>query len=256
LDINAHRRLKRVLDAEAAKRNDPAELSMQRPDPLLVASRYRDEYIALVCALFGYGNARAIVKFLNGLDFGLLDASDNEIAKHLQHAVYRFQKPEDAVALFKALARLKRENVSLEEVFVSGYAPMRDILAGLGTLIGTVREAYTHQSDGYDFLVGRKPRSFAKAGPYKRYMMFLRWMVRRDALDIGLWQGVDKADLVIPLDTHTAAVSRNLGLLRRKNNDFKAALELTKALKTFDKNDPVRYDFALYRIGQEKIALS
>ncbi len=83
--------------------------------------------------------------------------------------------------------------------------------------------------------------------------MFLRWMVRSDELDLGLWQNINKKDLILPLDTHTFKVSQKLGLLNRKTYDLKSALEITSVLKTFDKNDPIKYDFALYRIGQEKI---
>ncbi len=83
--------------------------------------------------------------------------------------------------------------------------------------------------------------------------MFLRWMVRDDEIDMGLWQGIDKADLIMPLDTHTFNVSRRVGLLERKTYDLQAAIELTETLKGFDKNDPLKYDFALYRLGQEKL---
>ncbi|MDX1296209.1 MAG: TIGR02757 family protein, partial [Sulfurimonadaceae bacterium] len=83
--------------------------------------------------------------------------------------------------------------------------------------------------------------------------MFLRWMVREDSIDMGLWQGVRRSDLIIPLDTHTFHVSQKLGLLKRKSYDLQAAVELTEALRRFDPDDPVKYDFALYRMGQEKI---
>jgi uncharacterized protein (TIGR02757 family) len=82
-------------------------------------------------------------------------------------------------------------------------------------------------------------------------MMYFRWMVRRDALDLGLWKGIDPADLIIPLDTHTHRVALKLGLLERKSYDMKAALKLTRQLQRFDPDDPVKYDFALYRLGQE-----
>ncbi len=83
--------------------------------------------------------------------------------------------------------------------------------------------------------------------------MYLRWMVRRDALDMGLWQGVRRADLLVPLDTHTFHVSRRLGLLKRRQYDLKAVFELTDRLRAFDPADPVKYDFALYRLGQENL---
>jgi len=97
------------------------------------------------------------------------------------------------------------------------------------------------------------PKKTKGVSPYKRWNMFLRWMVRDSDIDLGLWEGVEKKDLIIPLDTHTHKVSLNLGLLKRKTYDLQAAIELTEKLKEFDKNDPLKYDFALYRIGQLKI---
>ena len=84
--------------------------------------------------------------------------------------------------------------------------------------------------------------------------MYFRWMVRKSNLDMGLWSKIDKKDLIMPLDTHSFNVSRRLGLLHRKSCDLKAALELTNTLKEFDPSDPIKYDFALYRLGQEKLA--
>jgi len=78
-------------------------------------------------------------------------------------------------------------------------------------------------------------------------------MVRVDNLDMGLWSKIDKADLIMPLDTHTFQVSLRLGLLKRKTYDMKASLELTQRFKSFDEHDPIKYDFALYRLGQEKL---
>ena len=83
--------------------------------------------------------------------------------------------------------------------------------------------------------------------------MFLRWMARCDNLDMGLWKNVDKKDLILPLDTHTFKVSQKLGLLERKTYDLKSAVLVTDKLKEFDREDPVKYDFAIYRLGQEKI---
>ncbi|WP_292656799.1 TIGR02757 family protein [Nitratifractor sp.] len=246
------RALKILLDREAARRNDPSELSYQRPDPLLVASRYRDERIALICALFGYGSAKQIVAFLDRLDFSLLEVSEERIARELQGLKYRFQTSEDIAALFIALRRLGKEQ-SLGEIVREAYKERREIRDGLWALIRAIREAYSLQSRGYDFLVGRVPEDPDRCAPFKRYMMYFRWMVRRDALDLGLWEGIDPGDLIIPLDTHTHAVSLRLGLLKRKSYDMRAALELTKALKQFDAADPIKYDFILYRIGQESI---
>ena len=83
----------------------------------------------------------------------------------------------------------------------------------------------------------------------KRVCMFLRWMVRKSDVDLGLWNFIPTSQLLIPLDTHVARISRNLGLLKRNSNDLKAVVELTNNLKQFDENDPVKYDFALFGYG-------
>jgi uncharacterized protein (TIGR02757 family) len=85
----------------------------------------------------------------------------------------------------------------------------------------------------------------------KRLNMFLRWMVRKDdkGVDFGLWKNCSPKDLICPLDVHVSRVARQLGLLKRKQDDWEAAVELTSNLRTLDANDPVKYDFALFSIG-------
>ncbi|AKF25215.1 hypothetical protein YH65_07260 [Sulfurovum lithotrophicum] len=244
--------VKVLLDAEAAKRNDLFELSYDKPDPLLVASKYKEESVALICALFGYGNAGQIVKFLESLDFSLLKASEKEIRRSLSKYYYRFQKPEDVIAIFIALKRLK-EYDSIENIFYQGYRKEENILDGLWHFIAVLKKSYPHSSYGYGFLTGNMPKCVDGAGTYKRYMMYLRWMVRKDDLDMGLWSKIDKKDLLMPLDTHTFKMSGKLGLLKRKSYDMKAAIELTERFRKWDPADPVKYDFALYRLGQEKL---
>ena len=245
--------VKTLLDNEVEIRNKSSELSYEKPDPLLIASKYQDESIALVCALFGYGNAGLIVQFLESLDFSLLDLGEEQIQQALVSHYYRFQKNEDVTALFIALKRL-RSVESIENIFYSGYKKDENILEGLWHFISTLRSVYPRETRGYDFLVGRVPKKVLSAGTYKRYMMYLRWMVRDDKLDMGLWSKIDKKDLLMPLDTHTFHVSRRLGLLKRKTYDMKASIEQTGTLRSFDKSDPVKYDFALYRLGQEQLA--
>jgi uncharacterized protein (TIGR02757 family) len=85
----------------------------------------------------------------------------------------------------------------------------------------------------------------------KRVNMFLRWMVRHDTrgVDFGQWQSISPAQLVLPLDVHTGRVARTLGLLHRSQNDWRAALEVTAALRTLHPTDPVVFDFALFGLG-------
>ena len=84
---------------------------------------------------------------------------------------------------------------------------------------------------------------------FKRLNLYLRWMVRKDNVDPGGWIGISKSKLIIPLDTHMYRISFGLGFTARKQADIKTALEITDALRKFDEKDPVKYDFALTRLG-------
>lgn len=92
----------------------------------------------------------------------------------------------------------------------------------------------------------------------KRLNMYLRWMVRNDTkgVDFGIWKNISPADLICPLDVHVSRIARQYGLLQRKQDDWEAALELTANLRTLDKNDPVKYDFALFGTGVMENKLS
>ena len=81
--------------------------------------------------------------------------------------------------------------------------------------------------------------------------MFLRWMVRNDnnGVDFGLWKNISPSQLICPIDVHVARVAKKLGILKRKQVDWLAAVELTDALRRLDKDDPVKYDFALFNLG-------
>lgn len=219
---------------------------------MLVARRYREPYSALVCALFAYGRADLIVRFLDSLDFSLLDADEKTICKTFEGHYYRFQNAEDIAQFFITLRRLKRD-AEMEALFTDAYGQDSSVLEGLNALIEKMRSLNSYGSRGYRFLIGSPATKRRGGAPMKRWMMFLRWMVRDDAIDFGIWKGVDRADLLVPLDTHTFNVSRRLGLLKRRTYDLQSVIELTDALKTFDPHDPVKYDFALYRLGQQKV---
>ena len=81
--------------------------------------------------------------------------------------------------------------------------------------------------------------------------MFLRWMVREDqsGIDFGIWKKIPASDLMLPLDVHTARNARELGLLKRKSNDWKAVIEVSDHLRQLDPKDPIKYDFALFGMG-------
>ena len=239
-----------MLDKEVELRNCHSELCFDKPDPLMIAKEYNDEYISLICALFAYGNANKIVEFLNSLDFSLLKSSEEMIQKKLQNHYYRFQNSQDIISFFIAIKRLQQID-SLENIFKKGYDKEANILEGISSIIQSVLEVYEYYSEGYKFLIGTLPKvdkqgkiKYRGNSPYKRYNMFLRWMVRNDCLDMGLWKNVDKKDLILPLDTHTFKVSQKLGLLNRKTYDLESAMLVTQQLQKFDKEDPIKYDFA------------
>ncbi len=236
----------KMLEEEAKLRDNLDELSNEKPDPLMVAKKYNDEYTSLICALFAYGNAKLIVKFLNSLDFKLLD-NDKEIPNDFY---YRFQSTQDVVEFFKTV-RLLKKSASIEEKFYEGYKKNSSVMDGLASIISYMYDLNPYRSRGYEFLIGKIPTCKTNS-PYKRWQMYLRWMVRHDRLDMGLWKSVQTKDLLVPLDTHTFKVGKKLGLIKRKSYDFKAVLELTNSFKELDLEDPVKFDFALYRIGQEK----
>ena len=81
--------------------------------------------------------------------------------------------------------------------------------------------------------------------------MYLRWMVRKDecGVDFGIWKNISPSQLIIPLDVHVARVARHFKLINRKQTDWLAAIELTNEMKKLNRNDPARYDFALFALG-------
>ena len=89
-------------------------------------------------------------------------------------------------------------------------------------------------------------------GAMKRMNMFLRWMVRKGPVDLGIWNFMQPKDLLIPLDVHVARISREMNLLTRKSNDFRAVVELTNNLRNICPDDPVKYDFAMFGYGIDK----
>lgn len=241
-----------LLEALANQRNHPDELSFERPDPLLIARRSPDPRHALVCALLSYGQAKSIVKCLDHLQTDIWEMPEEKIIDSMKGLYYRFQTSYDIAQM---VITIKRATCSrtLEEIFCEGYEKEGRVVEGLATMIGTLLDVNTYRSPGYDFLTGRIPLPHnPKGSAQKRWHMYLRWMVRRDWLDMGLWSKVKTKDLLLPLDTHTFRLSRHLGLLARKSCDLGAVYEVTKVLQGFCPDDPVKYDFALYRLGQEK----
>ncbi len=223
--------------------NSQDAINEDLPDPLGVARQFRSDKVALFCALFAYGNVRSILKFLNSCDLNALEKPKirDSIPCPCTTKVYRFQNNNEIQRFFEALLSLE----SLQEIFIQGYK-CDSILGGIRSLQNALYARVGEATEGLKFLLG----AMDSASPLKRWNLFLRWMVRKDCVDLGRWERVLRSDLLLPLDTHTFRIARRLGLLRRRTYDFKAVLEITNQLKEFDAKDPVKYDFALYRIGQ------
>ena len=168
---------------------------------------------------------------------------------------HRFHGPADAAALFLAIARAREEAGSVRAYFEARFRPED---ADAGGMLSRVAQDLLRLD--YRSALGRRepaedsPVRFffpdpASGSACKRWNLYLRWMVRRDRLDFGLWPAIPAARLVIPTDTHIHLVSRRLGLTRRKTADWTAAREITRRLARFDPADPVRFDYALCRVG-------
>lgn len=272
--------IKSLLDEQLLQKNTLENL-YDYPDPLQIARQHKDPVIALICALFAYGNAKCIVKFLASLDFSLLDMSDEKIMREIISAnkIYRFENAQDVANIFITAKRLR--DIDLQEMIICGanfsanlsqqnlnsdkklseklsnlntipnsnLMPNFDIIHGVNTLMRQIYALNSYRSFGYEFFFGkvfeREPIS-----AYKRYNMWLRWMVRKSDIDLGMFDKISPSALILPLDTHTHKVSLKIGLCSRKSYDYKAAFEITQNLRQFDPQDPIKYDFAIYRLGQ------
>jgi uncharacterized protein (TIGR02757 family) len=148
---------------------------------------------------------------------------------------YRFQKSDDIVYLFDILKRIL-ENFG-------GMGPMlRHFYKGdTRGMLWQVRQELFRMDDRLTFFFPKPSHS----NPMKRWNLYLRWMVRKDEIDVGLWDFIPKDRLVMPLDTHIFKIGRCFGWTKQKNPSWKAACEITHALKAFSPEDPLKYDFFL-----------
>lgn len=246
--------LQLLLDKHYKIRNTTFELSLDKPDPLFAVKKYLDSKyiseIAIICALLSYGNAKQILKTLLSIDFNIID--NRESILNTNFPLYRFQSSDDVKNIFLCMNDIIN-NGGIKNIFLNAYNKENNVISGINAMIESLRSR-VELTSGLDFLIGRKSIKTTASSPLKRWNMFLRWVVRKDNIDFGIWGDmVSPKHLILPLDTHTFRLSRQLGLLTRKSYDLQSALDVTNSLRKFDENDPIKYDFALYRIGQEKI---
>ncbi|MAP54820.1 TIGR02757 family protein [Altibacter sp.] len=244
--------LKEFLDEKAAFYNKPKFIET---DPIQIPHGFTKkediEIAAFLIATIAWGNRKSIIT--NGARLmDLMDHSPHEFVLHFTENdterfagfVHRTFNEKDLIYFLKALQHIYQNHGGLEQVFVNasegktlqeGIHHVRKIFFALPHLPRTEK----HFSDPL------------KNSAAKRINMFLRWMVRKDAVgvDFGIWKGLSPAQLSCPLDVHSGNVARKLELLTRKQNDAKALVELDTSLRLMDSNDPVKYDFALFGLG-------
>ena len=224
------------------------------PDPLEFLYDYNDlsdrEIAGLVASSLAYGGVRQILKGVKsvldrmGSPYAFLRHNSREsLIKTFRSFKYRFTTGEELALMLYGIKRVVEEHGSLQACFV------KSLQNGHETIIPALSIFVRELSAAFD----RKPRSLLpspEAGSAcKRLNLYLRWMVRRDEVDPGGWDDVPTSKLIVPLDTHMHKISLQLGLTNRKQANLKAACEITAAFRTIEPEDPVRYDFALTRLG-------
>ncbi len=227
-----------------------------KTDPISIPHRFTVkediEISGFLTALISWGNRKAILKsasvlmtFFENEPYHFITIASLSEFKRFEKFVYRTFNADDLLFLISALRTVYREKGGLEEVVSNSFQKHGSIKETIINLRETLLQT-EHLARSEKHLANP-----AKGSAAKRINMFLRWMVRKDdrGVDFGIWQRIPASALMCPLDIHSGNVARAMGLLQRKQNDWKAVEELTGRLRQFDKNDPVKYDFALFGAG-------
>jgi len=244
-------RLYREADWASRTDRDAIRYPLRYPDP---ADR---EVVALLAACMAYGR---VDLFGPWVDWALARMGDSphrfilgfDVAKHarlFEGFHYRFNRPRDLVAFCMSTQRLLIAHGSLGAFFAAGFSPGDD---GVGPALERFVDGFLGHDLSAVFPKNRLSYGYrhwfprpSTGGPCKRLHLFLRWMVRREPPDFGLWTGVSPSALLMPVDTHIENMARSIGLTRRRSRNWKMAEEITARLRRLDAEDPVKYDFAL-----------
>jgi len=235
------------------------------PDPLEFPHRFQNYYdieiSAFISSIFAYGNVTQINNSLEKIyeimkwqpyKFVAKFNYENGLKK-FQSFKHRFYTAEDIAKLFCALNKIYSAYGSLKYLFLLYYFDkdqnLKNAISFFSKHFLEFAGGKEKISHGLTFMF---PDPF-KGSACKRMNLFLRWMVRKDELDFGLWKEIPPSQLVIPVDTHVAKICKQLGLTRQKSVSWKMAEEITARLKKFDPLDPVKYDFAICHIGMRKL---
>lgn len=228
-----------------------------KEDPIQFPHRFKNdkdiEIAAFLASLFAYGNRKVFIKKLDAL-FKIMNNQPLEFVlnfnpQKLKGFNYRFAKDFDIIEVFLILNKLYKKDDGLKVLFEYGYGLDNSIL----TMFQTVVDYFysnTKNTVGMGFYhLIPNPKN---GGAMKRMNMFLRWMVRKGSVDLGIWDFISTSELLIPIDVHVSRLSREMGLLTRSCDNFKSVMELTENLKKLDPNDPIKFDFAIFGLGVDK----
>ena len=223
-------------------------------DPISIPHRFKTkediEISAFFAAILAWGQRKTIINNGNKLMHWMgeephrfiLEHSDDEL-KQFEKFVHRTFNSTDVLYFLEVLRHWYRDGKSLEDYFVGDT--MKDRITSF------------HQSFfAYDFAPDRTRKHIAnpaRNSSAKRLNMFLRWMVRNDELDFGIWHSIKPSELKCPLDVHVQRAAFHFGLLTRKQQDWKAVEELSANLLELDSKDPIKYDLALFKWSEAKM---
>jgi len=236
--------------------------SLIKPDPLQFVYNYTEladqEVVGFLAADLAYGRVEQIERSLTDL-FSRMGESPYKFVlnfgetqrKKLRSFKHRFTTGDDISDLLSVLRQVLRGYGSIEAFFIEGYrANDENVVPALERFCDQLCIVHA-QNDGGNVTAGLKYllASPSRGSASKRLNLFLRWMVRRDDIDVGLWKGVDKSKLVVPIDVHMGRLCRILGLFEHRTVSLSGALRITESFAKIEPDDPAKYDFALSRIG-------
>jgi len=245
--------LRKLLEEKYARYNNPEFIETDPISiPHLFSLKENIEISSFLTATIAWGNrksiirnARVLMSLLDNDPYDFVMNSNDKDYRVLEKFCHRTFCGIDAMYFMKSLSNIYRVHGGLETIFSEEFK----LKGNIKDCLIKFREIFFEPV--HSERTEKHVANVTKGSSAKRLNMFLRWMVRKDnkGVDFGLWSELPSSALYMPLDVHTGNVARNIGLLNRKQNDWKSVEELTSALRAFDPDDPVKYDFALFGMG-------